>query len=187
MKGSKKNHPELPYGASSRRALQRVEGEKCSIVHDEGADSRPVQSSRLVYLRHHASLWLVPAALLVAALFPWPYGYYDLLRLVVCAGSGWIAFEQWRHDDAISGWVVAFGATALLYNPILAIHLTREIWTVFNIVTATLFVGHLATLRRLMANGSKARSRPSPGSLKGIAHKLRELPRWSGRGRLPRR
>lgn len=128
-----------------------------------------------------ASLWLVPAALLVAALFPWPYGYYTLLRLAVCCVSGWVAYEQWRHDDAISGWVVAFGAAALLYNPILPIHLTREIWSVLNVITAALFLGHLVSLGRMAANESKGRRLPSGRSLRRDRHRRRELPRSSGR------
>lgn len=74
--------------------------------------------SRLFGLRHHKSLWLGPAALLAGALLPWPYGYYQLLRLAIFAVSAWIAYEQWRHDDAVSGWVVAFGGLVLPYNPI---------------------------------------------------------------------
>jgi len=87
--------------------------------------------------------------LLLVALFPWPYWYYNLLRLAVFAVSAWIAYEQWRIDDAISGWVVAFGLIALLYNPFLPVHLTREIWSVLNIGTAALFLGHLVALKKL--------------------------------------
>lgn len=93
--------------------------------------------------------------LLLAALFPWPYGYYNLLRLAVFAVSTWIAYEQWRHDDAISGWVVAFGGISLLYNPLIPIHLTREIWAALNIGTAALFLGHLRALKRLVTIQSR--------------------------------
>ena len=106
--------------------------------------------SRLVSLRHHSSLWLTPVALLILALLPWPYGFYNLLRLVVCVVSAWLAYEQWRYDDAVSGWVVALSIAALLYNPLLPIHLTREIWMVLNLVTAGLFLGHLRALKILL-------------------------------------
>ena len=29
-----------------------------------------------------------------------PYGFYNLLRLAVCVVSAWLAYEQWKHDDA---------------------------------------------------------------------------------------
>ena len=106
--------------------------------------------NKRVSLRHHYLLWLIPTALLILALLPWPYGYYKLLRLIVCLVSVWLAYGQWRLDNAISGWVVALGATAILYNPLFPIHLTREIWSVLNLITAGLFLGHLLALKRLM-------------------------------------
>ena len=122
--------------------------------------------SRLVSLRHHPSIWLLPAGLLVLALLPWPYGYYNFLRLCVCAIAAWIAYTQWRHDNAISGWVIVMGATALLYNPFLPIYLTREIWSVLNLVSAGLFVGHLWAIRQLTSGHVPAvpvdRERPVP-------------------------
>ena len=39
-------------------------------------------------------LWLVPAAMLFAALAPWPYGYYRLLRVVVCICCGVLAYQK---------------------------------------------------------------------------------------------
>ena len=111
--------------------------------------SSPSDSS-LVSLRHHPSVWLLPAGLLVLALLPWPYGYYTFLRVSVCAVAAWITFTQWKHDDAFSGWVVVMGATSLLYNPFLPVYLTREIWSILNVVSAGLFVGHLIALRQLV-------------------------------------
>lgn len=106
--------------------------------------------SHLISLRHHTSVWIAPAFLLVLALLPWPYGYYIFLRLAVSVLAGWLAYEQWKLDDAVSGWVVALGGVALLYNPLLPVHMTREIWSVLNLGTACIFLWHLAMLRRLI-------------------------------------
>ena len=106
-------------------------------------------SSRLVTLRHHPSIWLLPAGLLILALLPWPYGYYSFLRIIVCAAAAWAAYTQWRHDEALSGWVVVLGATVMLYNPIIPVFLTREIWSVLNLLSTGVFVGHLWTLGKL--------------------------------------
>ena len=133
----------------------------------------PADNRRLVALRHHASVWVAPAILLIAALFPWPYGYYGLLRLAVFVVSAWIAYEQWRFDDAVSGWVVAFGGVALLYNPFIPVHLTREIWSVLNIATAGLFLAHLRGLKGLIAERPSVQNHLSvrPG------RRLKSLPR----------
>ena len=122
---------------------------KAQPVPKTDAVSKPPVDSRLVSLRHHPSLWVGVSALLLFALFPWPYGYYVLLRLAVFVVSAWIAYEQWKIDNAISGWVVAFGAVALLYNPLLPVHLTRELWIVLNLATAALFLWHFRELKRL--------------------------------------
>ena len=182
MMGSTKDHDDLrlPDSCSGKRSVRRPAGGGPVVPeHHEPLRRSGVGNSRLVHLRHHASLWLVPVGLFVAALFPWPYGYYNLLRLTVCGVSAWIAYEQWRQDDAVSGWVVAFGAAALLYNPVLPIHLTRGIWSVLNVVTAALFLGHLVWLNRIVSDESKRRRLTSMRSLRGVRHRPPELPRSS--------
>lgn len=119
--------------------------------------------SKTTYLRHHPVIWFIPAALLVLALLPWPYGYYQFLRLVVCAVSAWLAYVQWKNDEAFSFWTVSLSATALLYNPILPIHLTREIWIVLNLLAAALFFLHFRWLKKQLnavATHSLQDSRP---------------------------
>lgn len=98
--------PRLPVTRKGRD-LPRAPAQRC-VRQASGSPARgPADNRRLVALRHHASVWVVPAILLIAALFPWPYGYYGFLRLAVFVVSAWIAYEQWRFDDAVSGWVVA--------------------------------------------------------------------------------
>lgn len=152
-------------------------------VSETPAVSTPPTGSRLVSLRHHPSLWLGPTVLLAAALLPWPYGYYVFLRLVVFAVSAWIVYEQWKCDDAISGWAAAFAVVALLYNPVLSVHLTREIWAVLNVVTAVLFVWHFRELRRLVARLSSTGT-PMHAHSQGGQHSFPGRPTGS---RLPRK
>ena len=42
----------------------------------------------------HAATWLMPIALLLLALVPWPYPYYQMLRIVVCAAAGYLAYGE---------------------------------------------------------------------------------------------
>ena len=73
-------------------------------------------------------------ALLLIALLPLPYGYYQLLRLVAFVGFGWAAIATWQNG--LIGLSVAAGIVALLYNPILPVHLTKEFWIVINLASA---------------------------------------------------
>lgn len=79
------------------------------------------------------------AALLLLALFDgWPYGYFTLLRIAVCAGSAYLAWEAGEADKET--WVWVFGAIAVLFNPIIPIHLTREIWWPIDLAAGIFFL-----------------------------------------------
>jgi len=65
-----------------------------------------------------------------------PYGYYVLLRVVLCAVCAFLAFRALEIGG--DAWVWILGVTAVIYNPIVRIHLTREIWSLLNIATIVL-------------------------------------------------
>lgn len=88
------------------------------------------------------ALWVVPCALVLLALGPWPYGYYTFMRLVVCGCAATLAYLFYRSSRQIQAW--AFGLTALLYNPVAKVSMERETWMLFNLVTAALFAWSVA-------------------------------------------
>jgi len=76
----------------------------------------------------------VVSVMLLWALYPGnPYGYYTLLRLVCCGIFAYLAVQAIILK--MQGWTWVLGITAVVYNPIIPIHLTRGIWSVVNIVT----------------------------------------------------
>ena len=46
-----------------------------------------------------------------------------------------------------NGWVWVLGVTAAIYNPILRVHATREIWSVVNLVTIGLAIASIFVLK----------------------------------------
>ncbi len=88
----------------------------------------------------HAALWLLPAIMLLIAILPLPYGYYTFLRIVVCITAGIIAFKVHSKTNSLGFWVVSFALIALLFNPIIPVFLTRELWFFINLAVAGLFV-----------------------------------------------
>ena len=60
---------------------------------------------------------------MLGALAPRPYGYYTFLRWVVCMAALMVAFRA--HDSERFGTVWTFGLVALLFNPLISIHLIR--------------------------------------------------------------
>ena len=102
----------------------------------------------------------VPAAMALLALLDMPYGYYQLLRLVVAAASVFIAVAAWQRGAHVA--VMAFGLLALIYNPIVPLHLKREIWEWANLGTAAIFLVALAVLE---LRGRRAKAKASPPSV----------------------
>ena len=67
-----------------------------------------------------------------------PYGYYNLLRLVVCGTGAFLAVIS--HKSENTAWAWTMGIVAFIFNPIFPIHLNKEIWIVIDIATAVIFI-----------------------------------------------
>jgi hypothetical protein len=80
---------------------------------------------------------LLAIVLLLWALDRHAYGYYKILRWVVCGAGAYSTFVA-MSSKKIS-WAWAFGITAVFFNPIIPIHLDRGTWAVIDIAAAILF------------------------------------------------
>lgn len=78
---------------------------------------------------------------LALALFDLPYGYYVLLRIIVCGVCIYLALREAKNGR--NTWVWLLAGAGLLYNPIFRIHLDRELWSVANIATIWLIAIHM--------------------------------------------
>lgn len=81
-------------------------------------------------------LWIpqaIAGAMLLWALYPDnPYGYYVLLRWIVCPCFAYTAAQALMKQKM--NWVWILGVTAAIYNPLIPLHLDRELWSVLNLV-----------------------------------------------------
>lgn len=71
--------------------------------------------------------------LFMALLDGLPYGFFTLLRFVVCSVGIYIAYKIYE-DNKESLWVWAFAGMAILFNPIIPIYLQRETWIVIDLI-----------------------------------------------------
>lgn len=96
--------------------------------------------------RPHLIPAFIAALMLLCALGRWPYGYYQLLRWVTCAAAVWVGFLAygWQKKWA----TVVFAILAVLFNPLVPIHLSREIWQPIDAISAVLFVTIAFAVRR---------------------------------------
>lgn len=75
----------------------------------------------------------------------WPYGYYVLLRWVVAGTGVFAAYLAYNVGKTL--WAVVFGLVVLLFNPIIPIHLTKDIWVLIDLVVALIFFTALFSIR----------------------------------------
>ena len=82
--------------------------------------------------------YLLVTALSLIALAPLPYGYYIFLKIAVTGCAGISAYLNYQSGNrSLLLWTCV--AIAMLFNPIIPVHLTREIWSVLNILVAGFF------------------------------------------------
>jgi hypothetical protein len=93
-------------------------------------------------------IWLpqvIASVMLLWALNPDnPYGYYNLLRVVCCSIFAFLSYKA--HEQIKEDWTWILGVTAFIYNPIFRIHLTREIWSIINIMTIVIAIISIFTI-----------------------------------------
>ena len=80
---------------------------------------------------------LIAIVFLLGAMGYWPYAYYQVLRWIVCAIAAYSAYLAYQSKKV--GWTWIFGIIAVLFNPIIPIHLTREIWQPIDVIVAIIF------------------------------------------------
>ena len=75
--------------------------------------------------------------MLIIAVNELPYDYYTILRWVVCGISSYLAYKYYESNKNTWTWI--FGVIAVIFNPILPVHLKKETWQIIDIGVAILF------------------------------------------------
>ena len=92
-------------------------------------------------------VWLVPALMLLIAVWPLPYGYYTFTRILTCGVAVLIAVAGVPERPVVRVWSVPLLAIAVLFNPLVPIHLSRATWFIFDLWAAATFLFHLFFVR----------------------------------------
>ena len=79
----------------------------------------------------------IVAVLLLIALLPLPYFYYQLLRIVVIVVAAIYAYKFYKDNQMAK--VITFGIIALIWNPIFPIYMDKSVWMILDIVGAVVF------------------------------------------------
>jgi hypothetical protein len=74
-----------------------------------------------------------------------PYGYYILLRWIICASSAYIAYLAAEQEKKLL--IYIYGALAIVFNPIFQLYLGKDIWVIVDGVAILLFIISLFTIK----------------------------------------
>jgi hypothetical protein len=88
---------------------------------------------------------IVGSILLFWAFSKHPYGYFTLLRWVVCAAAVYTAYVSTTVNRVPWAWV--FGFIALLFNPLILVRIDRATWAYLDVAVGILFLLSLFFVR----------------------------------------
>ena len=74
------------------------------------------------------------AAIIAIGTLPLPYGYYTFLKIVACALFGALAY--YAHKQADTFLAVVAGLFIVLFNPLIPVYLSKDIWIVIDVIGA---------------------------------------------------
>lgn len=82
----------------------------------------------------------ISVVMLLFAVVDLPYGYYQILRFVICAVGVLSGYNFIRSDSRkVKYYGYVFGIIAITFNPFVPIHFEREEWRVLDIICAIYF------------------------------------------------
>jgi|GEM_PF-291264 len=103
--------------------------------------------------RPHLVPAVIAAAMLFATMGKWPYGYYQVMRWIGCAAAVFTAYQGYATKHL---WAAcAFAFAAVLFNPIVPIHLARGTWQALDPAGALLFLVGIVLVRRPVKNDAQ--------------------------------
>jgi len=88
--------------------------------------------------RPHFVPCLVAAAMALIAIADLPYAYYTLMRLVVCATAVYVIVMAAKSHQMWAVWL--YSILALLFNPLVPVHLTKGLWQPIDFATGAMLV-----------------------------------------------
>jgi hypothetical protein len=92
-------------------------------------------------------LTIIASGFLFIALFDGlPYGFFTILRFVVCAIGAYLAYKIYEYDNE-SLWVWVFGGIAILFNPIIPIYFQRETWVIIDLIVGVFLLVSIFMLK----------------------------------------
>ncbi len=81
---------------------------------------------------------IISSILLLLGILSLPYGYYQLLRILITLSAGISTFEFYNKNN--QPMMYLFLLIAILFNPLLPLHFNKSIWIIIDLITALIFL-----------------------------------------------
>lgn len=104
-------------------------------------------------IKTYIAIKIVLIALLFLCLLQLPYGLYQLFRVIFTVGFVLLAIKA--NEDKNQTELTIYIVLAVVFQPLLKIHLGREIWNILDIIVA---LGLIVSLFKTSKNEAKPNS-----------------------------
>ena len=94
--------------------------------------------ARVIQLIVPITVIYATTALLLLGTLKLPYGYYTMLHIIVTGVLACLTYLTAEKHNKILPWLCGF--TAIVFNPLIKIHISKGTWTVIDIGTAILIL-----------------------------------------------
>ena len=109
------------------------------------------------------------AAIMLLSLFPWPYGFYVLVRFIAMASFGYMAYSF--YIEGRMSYAIAAGILALLFQPFAKIALGRDVWQVVDALVG-LFLIVFVFIDRKHASPTLSKQSPQHNMSSPVANSI---------------
>lgn len=101
---------------------------------------------------------------LIGALFFWrpASGYATMLQFVICLSAILVAFQAARSGKLL--WAIAFAGLVLLFNPVVAVPVSRGVFLWINLLCFTMFLASVKFLKTAPKLSMPSITYPGPRS-----------------------
>jgi len=129
---------ETSSGKSAQSCVQDLDLDDVHV--EERSEAHSQETGHRTQSRFRQVRWAEVAmttaciAMLLIALARMPYDYYTLLRWTLCPINAYLAVCAFERRVNWVGYI--FIAVAVIYNPIIPVHLSRGTWRVVNVMSA---------------------------------------------------
>ncbi len=126
----------LPQASAKGTQIPDADSESVAPGQLEAAEFA-VQEGRITHVGSYAPAIISVGLLLLATFGRWPYSFYVFLRIAVCLCAIYSAARAKETGRIAWTWIMA--SIAIVFNPVLPLHMQRANWRVFNLVGAGIF------------------------------------------------